>query len=91
MLHYAEKTKNLTAELANESLAIMAIIGMFLQAGLIGSAWGACGLYAASPLRVTENDLGGQASFGFCEPAGVTAEGNYENLPAMGRCRYQCL
>ena len=72
----AEKTKNLTAELVNESLAIMAIIGMFLQAGLTGSAWGACGLYTASPLRATENDLGGQASFGFCEPGGFTADGN---------------
>eukprot|EP00439_Symbiodinium_sp_Y106_P035782 s1818_g4.t1 len=46
----ARKTK-LAAELANGRLAMMAIIGMFFQDGLTGSAWGDWALYTASPLR----------------------------------------
>ncbi|CAE8633402.1 unnamed protein product, partial [Polarella glacialis] len=46
----ARKTK-LAAELANGRLAMMAIIGMFFQDGLTGSAWGDWSLYTASPLR----------------------------------------
>ncbi|CAJ1457368.1 unnamed protein product, partial [Effrenium voratum] len=46
----ARKSK-LAAELANGRLAMMAIIGMFFQDGLTGSAWGDWGLYTASPLR----------------------------------------
>jgi len=44
------KTK-LNAELANGRLAMMAIIGMFFQDGLTGSAWGDWALYTDSPLR----------------------------------------
>merc|ERR1712113_886181 len=47
----AEKTKKLNAEIANGRLAMMAIIGMFFQDGLTGSAWGDWALYEASPLR----------------------------------------
>jgi hypothetical protein len=47
----AEKTKKLSAEIANGRLAMMAIIGMFFQDGLTGSAWGDWALYTASPLR----------------------------------------
>ena len=36
----AELKKKLSAELANGRLAMMAIIGMFFQDGLTGSAWG---------------------------------------------------
>ena len=36
----------------------MAIIGMFLQDDLTGSAWGACAWYTASPLRAFDNELG---------------------------------
>jgi len=46
----ARKTK-LAAELANGRLAMMAIIGMFFQDGLTGSAWGDWAVYTASPLR----------------------------------------
>jgi len=46
----ARKTK-LAAELANGRLAMVAIIGMFFQDGLTGSAWGDWALYTASPLR----------------------------------------
>ena len=63
----------------------MAIIGRFLQEGLTGSAWGACTLYTASPLRAFGNKLGVQAPVGFCDPAGFTAEGNYENFAS--RCQ----
>jgi len=44
------KTK-LNAELANGRLAMMAIMGMFWQDGLTGSAWGDWSLYTDSPLR----------------------------------------
>merc|ERR1711870_209684 len=46
----AKKSK-LAAELANGRLAMVAIIGMFFQDGLTGSAWGDWALYEASPLR----------------------------------------
>jgi len=49
----ARKSK-LRAELANGRLAMMAIIGMFFQDGLTGSAWGDWSLYTASPLRAEE-------------------------------------
>merc|ERR1712048_308533 len=51
-----EKTKKLAAEIANGRLAMMAIIGMFFQDGLTGSAWGDWSLYTASPLRAFENE-----------------------------------
>ncbi|CAJ1340882.1 unnamed protein product [Effrenium voratum] len=49
----ARKSK-LAAELANGRLAMMAIIGMFFQDGLTGSAWGDWSLYTSSPLRAAE-------------------------------------
>ena len=45
------RNKKLNAELANGRLAMMAIIGMFFQDGLTGSAWGDWALYTDSPLR----------------------------------------
>merc|ERR1712060_707353 len=50
----AEKTKKLAAELANGRLAMVAIIGMFFQDGLTGSAWGDWALYTDSPLRANQ-------------------------------------
>merc|ERR1711988_238172 len=76
----AEKTKKLSAELANGRLAMMAIIGMFFQDGLTGSAWGDWALYTASPLRAFENELGVQAPVGFWDPAGFTADGSVEDF-----------
>ncbi|CAJ1446288.1 unnamed protein product [Effrenium voratum] len=75
----AKKTK-LAAELANGRLAMMAIIGMFFQDGLTGSAWGDWANYSASPLRAFENELGVQAPVGFWDPAGFTADGSTENF-----------
>jgi len=46
-----ERKTKLAAELANGRLAMVAIIGMFFQDGLTGSAWGDWALYTASPLR----------------------------------------
>ena len=63
----------------------MAIIGMFLQDGLTGSTWGACALYTASQRRAFDNELGVQAPVGFCNPAGFTADGNYDNFAS--RCQ----
>merc|ERR1719217_1621920 len=76
----AEKNKKLAAEIANGRLAMMAIIGMFFQDGLTGSAWGEWALYTASPLRAFENELGVQAPVGFWDPAGFTADGSVENF-----------
>ncbi|CAE8595744.1 unnamed protein product [Polarella glacialis] len=75
----ARKTK-LAAELANGRLAMMAIIGMFFQDGLTGSAWGDWAVYTASPLRAFESELGVQAPVGFWDPAGFTADGSVENF-----------
>merc|ERR1712100_979294 len=71
----ARKTK-LAAELANGRLAMMAIIGMFFQDGLTGSAWGDWATYTASPLRAFESELGVQEPVGFWDPAGFTADGD---------------
>merc|ERR1712159_271205 len=72
----AEKTKKLAAEIANGRLAMMAIIGMFFQDGLTGSAWGDWASYTASPLRAFESELGVQEPAGFWDPLGFTADGD---------------
>merc|ERR1719471_1137009 len=69
------KTK-LNAELANGRLAMVAIIGMFFQDGLTGSAWGDWANFTASPLRAFENELGVQAPVGFWDPLGLSASGD---------------
>merc|ERR1719160_1460632 len=76
----AEKQKKLAAELANGRLAMMAIIGMFFQDGLTGSAWGDWASYTGSPLRAFENERGVQDPVGFWDPAGFTADGSAENF-----------
>lgn len=50
------KKKKLNAEIANGRLAMMAIIGMFFQDGLTGSAWGDWANYTESPLRSLRSD-----------------------------------
>merc|ERR1712190_605604 len=65
----AEKEKKLAAELANVRLAMVAIIGMFFQDGLTGSAWGDWALYTASPLRFFGGDGGAAASYRSFDPA----------------------
>merc|ERR1712172_470420 len=72
----AEKTKKLSAELANGRLAMMAIIGMFFQDGLTGSAWCDWATYTASPLRAFESELGVQAPVGFWDPMGLSKDGD---------------
>merc|ERR1719411_1664616 len=49
---------------------MMAIIGMFFQDGLTGSAWGDWANYTASPLRAVDlsNELGACAPLGFWDP-----------------------
>ena len=76
----ADKTKKLAAEIANGRLAMMAIIGMFFQDGLTGSAWGDWANYTDSPLRAFESELGVQAPVGFWDPAGLAADGNANNF-----------
>merc|ERR1712159_806849 len=76
----AEKAKKLAAEIANGRLAMMAIIGMFFQDGLTGSAWGDWALYTDSPLRAFENELGVQPPVGFWDPLGFTADGSQQDF-----------
>jgi hypothetical protein len=73
----ARKVK-LNAEIANGRLAMVAIIGMFFQDGLTGSAWGDWELYTASPLRAFESELGVQAPVGYWDPAGLSKDGDSE-------------
>jgi len=56
---YKDKERKLAAELANGRLAMMAIIGMFFQDGLTGSAWGDWSLYTDSPLRAMPKAIAG--------------------------------
>merc|ERR1712226_290291 len=72
------RSKKLSAELANGRLAMVAIIGMFFQDGLTGSAWGDWANYADSPLRAFESELGVQAPFGYWDPAGLSKDGDSE-------------
>merc|ERR1712226_1134700 len=70
------RSKKLSAELANGRLAMVAIIGMFFQDGLTGSAWGDWANYVDSPLRAFESELGVQAPFGYWDPAGLSKDGD---------------
>merc|ERR1740123_1980936 len=63
---------------------MMAIIGMFFQDGLTGSAWGDWALYTDSPLRCRlrtalaafESEVGAQPPLGFWDPLGFASDGN---------------
>merc|ERR1719336_3529444 len=55
---------------------MMAIMGMFFQDGLTGSAWGDWALYTASPLRAFEQELGVQPPVGFWDPLEFTKDGD---------------
>merc|ERR1719181_746253 len=57
---------------------MMAIIGMFYQDGLTGSAWGDWALYTDSPLRAFESELGVQAPLGFWDPMGLSSDGDVD-------------
>merc|ERR1712086_591027 len=70
------RKRKLNSELANGRLAMMAIIGMFFQDGLTGSAWGDWALYTTSPMRAFESELGVQAPVGFWDPLGYTKDGD---------------
>merc|ERR1712141_710508 len=75
-----EKTKKLSAEIANGRLAMVAIIGMFFQDGLTGSAWGDWASYTESPLRAFESELGVQAPVGFFDPLGLASDGDVDTF-----------
>jgi hypothetical protein len=70
------RKRRLNAEIANGRLAMVAIIGMFFQDGLTGSAWGDWALYTESPLRAFESELGVQAPVGYWDPAGYSKDGD---------------
>jgi hypothetical protein len=75
-----ERSRKLNVELANGRLGMMAIIGMFFQDGLTGSAWGDWATYTASPLRAFENELGVQAPVGFWDPASLSKNGDTDQF-----------
>merc|ERR1719281_1912568 len=70
------RKKKLSAELANGRLAMVAIIGMFFQNGLTGTAWGDWALYTESPLRAFEGELGVQPPVGYWDPLGLASSGD---------------
>merc|ERR1711920_888533 len=74
------RKKKLAAELANGRLAMVAIIGMFFQDGLTGSAWGDWANYTDSPLRAFEGELGVQPPVGFWDPMGLASDGDMESF-----------
>merc|ERR1719382_1068976 len=74
------RKRRLNAEIANGRLAMMAIIGMFFQDGLTGSAWGDWALYTDSPLRAFENELGVQAPVGYWDPLGLSKDGDVDTF-----------
>merc|ERR1712050_563012 len=74
------RKKKLQAEIANGRLAMVAIIGMFFQDGLTGSAWGDWALYTESPLRAFESELGVQPPVGFWDPLGFTKGGDADSF-----------
>merc|ERR1712217_345558 len=73
-----KKEKSLLAEINNGRLAMVAIIGMFFQDGLTGSAWGDWSTYTASPLRAAaagpdfSKELGVCPPLGFWDPLGLS-------------------
>merc|ERR1712125_202463 len=71
-----QRNKRLSAELANGRLAMMAIIGMFFQDGLTGSAWGDWANYTDSPLRAFESETGVQPPVGYWDPLGLAKDGS---------------
>merc|ERR1712032_1664797 len=83
----ALRSRRLLAEINNGRLAMMAIIGMFFQNGLTGSAWGDWANYTDSPLRALDlsSELGACPPLGFWDPLDlskfsdpVTAEGQFK-------------
>merc|ERR1719343_1760903 len=74
------RKRRLNAEIANGRLAMVAIIGMFFQDGLTGSAWGDWANYTDSPLRAFESELGVQAPTGFWDPAGFCKDGDTDEF-----------
>jgi len=70
-----ERNRRLNAELANGRLAMFAIIGMFYQDGLTGSAWGDWSVYDGA-VRAFENELGVQDPVGFWDPLRFALDGD---------------
>merc|ERR1712176_1507565 len=69
----------LQSEIANGRLAMSAIIMLFFQDGLTGTAWGD-GPVINYIVRAFENELGVQAPVGFWDPVGFTLDGSVENF-----------
>jgi len=75
------RSTRLASELANGRLAMFAIMGMFFQDGLTGSAWGDWSNYFdADALKAFENELGVQAPVGFWDPLGLAKDGDVDSF-----------
>merc|ERR1719311_569726 len=77
------RKKKLGAEISNGRLAMFAIIGMFFQDGLTGSAWGDWALFEASPLRSGIKSPGWNPLPDFDVPPNGF-EGNVGDQPPLG-------
>ena len=72
-------------ESANGRLVTMAVIGMFGQDGPTGSAWRDGALVPASPVHVSRTRQGVRGAVGFCNPAGLAAEGTKRTSVTIAR------
>eukprot|EP00439_Symbiodinium_sp_Y106_P056014 s1121_g7.t2 len=69
------RKRGLNSELANGRLAMMAIVGLWVQDGLFGTPYG---LYTGS--SAFENELGVQAPLGYFDPLGLSKDGDVETF-----------
>ena len=74
----------MNAELANGRLTMMAVVGMFFQDGLTGSAWGNWALYTESPRRGLGDEMGLLPPVGFLDPPEFARDGSKDNV--LRRC-----
>lgn len=82
------KQRKLNVEIANGRLAMVAIVGMFFQDGLTGSAWGDWALYTGSPLRAFEGELGVRAPPGRWDQLGLSEDGGAEAFRRMTEIKH---
>jgi hypothetical protein len=78
---HRDKRRRLVTDIANARLAIMAVLGMFFQGGLTGSAWVDWALYTGSPLHASEIEKRARDLAGVDAPTGATAKDSVDDHP----------